>query len=61
MSSGAASRFSSSVVCLLLALAIGSFGGGYATRVSSNDLLFLFARELAAAAMANPSLRVSNV
>lgn len=61
MSSCAASRFSSSVVCLLLAPVVGSFGGGYATIASSNDLLFLFARELAAAAMANPSLRVSNV
>ena len=57
-SSGAASLFSSSIVCLFL---VGSFGGGYVARVSSNGLLFPFAREFAAAAIASPSLRVSNV
>lgn len=57
----AASRFSSSTVCLLLVLAVGSFGGGYTARVSSGDLLFPFALEFAAAARARPSLRVSNV
>lgn len=61
VSSCAANRLSSSVVCLLLALVVGTFGGGYAAGASSNDLLLPFARELAAAAMANPSLRVSNV
>jgi len=61
VSSRTESRFSSSIVCLLLVLVVGSFGGGYVAMVSSNDLLFPFAREFAAAAIANPSLRVSNV
>jgi len=61
MTSCAASRFSSSIVCLPLVFVVGSFGGGCTTRVSSNDLLFPFARDFAAAARAKPSLRVSNV